>query len=208
MQFDPASRCCTECGSKLWGTSILFPLSQPVYKVHSTIFVKTDSPVCLGCSRLFSCIDNHKEKMDLITWIVRGKIDQRILKAKPHDSFLYNICQNRITQMLKRAATHFRQPPDNFVTAKELRDTVLSGNYHCCLVGSPMVLEHSKYNSLTFDHVFPISTSIDRPDCWSINNLQPMSFCMNRVKGNESNKEVRRWLLNFIRHYCEPALIS
>lgn len=103
--------------------------------------------------------------------------------------------------MRARAHQHYRNLPDNFVTPEELFERVKYDNYNCYLIGSPMCLQTGRFDSLTFDHIFPISIAMMKDDCWSIDNMQPMAHCMNQVKGNEANKEAKRWLVNFKLYY-------
>ncbi|KAK4518857.1 uncharacterized protein ATC70_009081 [Mucor velutinosus] len=198
--FDPNALECSECGSKLWGTSILFPLSRPTDFRPPTHIIDQNAPLCVGCARLFSCVNDRQEKLDMINWIVTGKTLHTKI-PKHNDSLLMDVCRKRIAMMKTRARIHYSKLPDNFVTAEELFDDVKHDDYNCYLVGSPMRLEHGYFNSLTFDHIFPISIAMMKTNCWSIENFQPMSFCMNQVKGNEANKEAKRWLINFKAHY-------
>ncbi|GAN10263.1 hypothetical protein MAM1_0336d09801 [Mucor ambiguus] len=198
--FDPNAPECSECGSKLWGTNILFPLSRPADSRPPSTIIDQKAPLCVGCARLFGCVKDRKEKFEMINWIITGKtLDVEI--AEPEDNKLMQLCQKRISLMRSRARAHYSKLPANFVTAEELFNDVKHDNYNCYLVGSRMRLQSGFYNSLTFDHIFPISIAMMKSNCWSIENFQPMSFCMNQVKGNEANKEAKRWLINFKTHY-------
>ncbi|CEP08585.1 hypothetical protein [Parasitella parasitica] len=199
---DPNARACSECGSMLWGTRTLFPLSRPAEASLPPNVMNPGVPLCEGCSRLFGCVTDRSEKMDLIHWLVTGKASRRE-PPQPSDDALRNVCKSRVQVMQRRARTHFSRLPANFVTAEQLFDSVVSRDMRCDMAGSPLTLSYPKFNSLTFDHRKPISLSMDQPDCWSIDNLVPMSHCMNVVKGNETDKELSRYFLNFIRHYNE-----
>ncbi|KAL7313516.1 hypothetical protein PS15m_007253 [Mucor circinelloides] len=198
--FDPNAEECSECGSKLWGTSILYPLSRPAGSRPPSCVINKDAPLCVGCSRLFSCVKNRSEKLNMIHWIINGKtLDP--MPCLQNDRILMNLCRKRLTAMKIRARKHYSELPSNFVTAEQLFEDVQRDNYNCYLIGSPMRLENGHFNSLTFDHVFPISIAMMMPTCWSVENFQPMSYCMNQVKGNEANTEAKRWLINFKTHY-------
>ncbi|KAL0141610.1 hypothetical protein V8B55DRAFT_1490625 [Mucor lusitanicus] len=179
----------------------LVPLSRPAESRPLTTVISLDAPLCVGCSRLFSCVKNRKEKVEMIDWIITGKTSDPIISPKDMDRNLMDLCRRRVSSMKVRAHEHYSRLPENFVTAQELYDSVKDDNYNCYLVGSPMKLQFESYNSLTFDHIFPISVAMMKPNCWSIENFQPMSYCMNQVKGNEANKEAKRWLINFKKHY-------
>ncbi|EPB83610.1 hypothetical protein HMPREF1544_09653 [Mucor circinelloides 1006PhL] len=198
--FDPNAEDCSECGSKLWGTSILYPLSRPAGSRPPPCVINKDAPLCIGCSRLFSCVKDRSEKLNMIHWIITGKtLDP--MPCSQNDGTLMNLCRRRLTAMKIRACKHYSELPSNFVTAEQLFEDVKRDNYNCYLIGSPMRLESGYFNSLTFDHVFPISIAMMMPNCWSVENFQPMSYCMNQVKGNEANTEAKRWLINFKTHY-------
>lgn len=136
----------------------------------------------------------------MILWIVTGLPPTKLPK-KPSNANLLSMCVKRVRQMKKRARIHFHEVPKNFVTPEELFRDVLDDGFNCCIVGSPMVFESGKFNSISFDHLLPISLSMDKLDCWSIDNLQPMASCINTVKGNESNKETLRWFRTFFDYY-------
>ncbi|KAL9551641.1 hypothetical protein MBANPS3_004155 [Mucor bainieri] len=199
---DPNARECVECGSKLWGIRLINSLSRPATSRPSAEVVDPEDPLCTGCAKLFSCVKTRYEKMNLIEWLVAGK-DVHPGESRSDDS-LMNVCRRRVRSMKDRAHEHYSTLPENFVTPEELFEKVKFDNFNCFLAGAPMCLEYGFFNSITFDHISPISTAMMMPRCWSIKNLQPMSHCLNLVKGNESDKEVKRWLRNFKAHYHSP----
>ncbi|KAI8641641.1 hypothetical protein BD408DRAFT_433170 [Parasitella parasitica] len=201
----PNAQACRECGSMLWGTRTLFPLSRPAESHPSPEVMNPGVPLCEGCSRLFTCVRDRSEKMDLIYWLVTGKTSCGI-PPKPSNDALRHVCKLRVIAMQKRAHHHFMDLPANFVTAEQLFNSVKSRDMRCYMTGSPLTLTPGRFNSLTFDHSKPISLSMDQPYCWSIKNLVPMAHCMNLVKGNETDKELSRYFLNFVRHYNEDTI--
>lgn len=136
----------------------------------------------------------------MINWIINRQLPRRA-DPEPTDQALMALCKRRVSLMRARAHQHYRNLPDNFVTPEELFERVKYDNYNCYLIGSPMCLQTGRFDSLTFDHIFPISIAMMKDDCWSIDNMQPMAHCMNQVKGNEANKEAKRWLVNFKLYY-------
>lgn len=140
----------------------------------------SESPICVGCYRRFSNVNNNKHKFEMIRWLV-DRVPHTQLQKKSSKAKLLMVCTKRVKYMNKRAREHSRALPQNFVTPQGLFDDIIDDNFNCCIPSNPVVLEFGKFNSITFDYLLPISLSMDRSDCWSIDNIQPTVSCLNTV---------------------------
>lgn len=86
-------------------------------------------------------------------------------------------------------------------TSSELSDLMRKSGDICAISGIRGCWQLSSKRQfpppffLTFDHIQPVS----RGGSSSIHNVQIISYCLNQVKGNESNSELIRWIACFIK---------
>lgn len=175
-------------------------MSKRVQKCPKTAIVNRNAPICVGCSRLFTKVNSEEEKTALTNWILNGESSGPALS----DKVLLQLCSQKVRSMMSRALKKSKEKSITaFFTATELLEKIKLVDLNCCLVGKKMVLEPGHYHSLTIDHIDPIASCSGQPKCWSIENLQCMSHCMNAVKSNESDQELQRWYKILVDHLRE-----
>lgn len=94
-------------------------------------------------------------------------------------------------------------PDTEIPDADQLRNLVLTSGGEDALLGHRCSPYPDSEVSISFDHIEPVSKVRYRPGSYSIGNLQILSKCLNRVKGNYPNREVVRWLSQLIDNYQE-----
>lgn len=81
-------------------------------------------------------------------------------------------------------------------TYDQLMDIIIKSNGLCSISGIPGIwccTDQSNLSRLTFDHIVPVS----KEGSFGKDNIQAANYRFNRLKGNESDSEVTRFLTGF-----------
>lgn len=168
-------------------------------------------------NRLFgSDIDNEKLVSETIDILILPKVDSLFYSQKSTpDSLLterqfQDYLERSRKNMKRRCVNHHSKLKMNKDDAKYFCNCVVPTNDQlkditkindvCSLSGIPGKWgcnDHSNLHRFSWDHIIPLS----KEGTFSKNNLQGVIYRINRLKGNESDAEVKRFITGFRNEY-------
>ncbi|KAI9471053.1 MAG: hypothetical protein EXX96DRAFT_586657 [Benjaminiella poitrasii] len=180
-------------------------LSNPVFYMGG----ERISSMCIGCTRLRNVVDTWEEFDEMTEWLIRNISPRTNI---PFSSNIASVFARRSYAMVDRCKMK-KGPTYAVATAAQLCELYDNTGPKCAISGATMHVplysrqnrpiryncSSSPYWALTIDHITPVSISPRSPLIWNIKNIQFLSHCLNFVKGNCRDEEMRRWYALFLK---------